>query len=130
MSSAEQNCGYLKIDIVNADGTLIDGQLFRDQRLAYTRSFVICQQRILSSVGMHNFRIRAYFTIAPHNYADSAEFSVKIVDPCDSPSLVTYPVLADQEYTITDSGYEYHLQPKFHVKPELCPALLVVNTAP
>lgn len=128
-SSTSKHCGEPVLVLLYADGSEINRNWFLDDetQTSENRSFTILEQGMPSSLGQHDFIIRAYFSQAPFNYIDSEpQFSVEIVDPCESP-VITYPALVDQVHMISDPESTYAIKPLFSVKPETCPTDIHFN---
>jgi len=91
--------------------------------------FKVKYQTDQALAGTYSLKLTAFYSNYPDNKVDSPIFSVKIVDPCETPTLNLPTTLKDQTRTITDPSSTYTFNPLFTVSPSFCDAAVSISVS-
>ena len=128
------DCGIPVFEFYNSDNTAYNSAIFQDIRNSGSNNiFNILYQNGPETAGTYTLKLRAYYYHPNYqnnanNTIDSPNFVVKIIDPCDPPTL-SLPTLTDQVRTITDASASYTFSPLFTVSPAFCEANVSISTS-
>lgn len=123
------DCGIPVFEFYNSDNTAYNSAIFQDIRNSGSNNiFNILYQDGPETAGTYTLKLRAYYSNYPVHTIDSPNFAVKIIDPCDPPTL-SLPTLTDQVRTITDASASYTFSPLFTVSPAFCEANVSISTS-
>ena len=131
MKSVSMDCGMPVFEIrkYEEDDSEMNPMMFMSDVQDSLLSFSVLQQEMPESLGIHDFKVVAYFTDATENIIESEPFSVKISNPCIDP-VITEPEFANQDYVISYESGSYSLAPLFAVTPQSCKSKLETIVPP
>ena len=98
--------------------TALDPLLFEDIR--DSNVFTILQTQDVTKDLVYPISYKAYHTNYASNFqVKTTAFTMTVIDPCDAPVSVTASVLTNQEYTITQTTFDYQV-PVYTADPLWC----------
>lgn len=136
-TSTTVNCGNLVLTFLDSNDQAIDSAVFTEDRsnpnLFY---FYIGAGPLVdeNKAGDHLLKFKIYFSQAPSNSAESSNFLVQIIDPCDAhiawpAPVISVPAFLPQTYVLTKTAKIYQI-PEFLVSPSICQGRLTYSFDP
>jgi len=96
----------------------LDPNIFSDARVPNV--FAVKYTEDVTIDGVYPISYKAYHTSYPSNSQElRPAFTITIIDPCDAPVSVIASNLVNQEYTITQTAFDYQV-PAYAADPVWC----------